>query len=224
MTGRALTARERSRRAYARKKERMASDPEYRERILSAQRKRERVRREKNPDAVREANRKYREANREARNEAARKWRLANPERAREMDRAWRERNLAADRERCREYQRQRRRDDPEAVRAGNRAWREANPDAVWESRIHQKAKNAGATATVEDRQLIREWIGIVQHDPCAYSRERCPTEHLDHIDPLANGGEHRWDNLVGASAQANYDKQATPLLLYMLRELEGSA
>ena len=217
----AEAARERARRAYVRKRERMATDPEYREMVLAKQREYSRVRYERHPEAVRESNRKYREANRTARNEYSRQWREDNPERARELDRDWRRRNLDTKRKQRRDYMRARRREAPDLVRDALRKWQSDNPCAVREYRLRRKAREAGHNPTPEDRRLVREWCEIVSRDPCSYAREPRPSEHVDHIVPLVSGGIHAWDNLTGASAKQNHQKHTRSLLFHMLDQLE---
>lgn len=220
----AEAARVRAREAYARKKARMASDPDYREAERKKAREYQRSRRAENPESYREADRRHREANRDERNAAARQRRAENLEFYRQRDREWRERNLEQDRARCREYQRRRRREMPEVAAQREREWRESNPLAVWEGRLYAKAKRAGVTADRADRRLVREWLEIIQNDPCSYSRERVSCEHVDHIVPLKEQGEHSWENLTSASASQNRRKQGMPLLIHLLRELEVTA
>ena len=41
-----------------------------------------------------------------------------------------------------------------------------------------------------------------------------------DHIEPLARGGAHAWDNTAPACNPCNSAKRATPLLAFLLARL----
>lgn len=70
------------------------------------------------------------------------------------------------------------------------------------------------------DRSLPRRnsRVSYLLRDPCAYCG--APSETFDHIHPQALGGNHDWQNVVGACRRCNSSKQDTSLLLFLLRRL----
>jgi hypothetical protein len=71
-----------------------------------------------------------------------------------------------------------------------------------------------------EEAALLREYQSLIRFDPCALCGK--PGEVFDHIDPLALGGEHSWRNMARLCARCNTQKQATPLLIFMLGRCNG--
>jgi 5-methylcytosine-specific restriction endonuclease McrA len=67
-----------------------------------------------------------------------------------------------------------------------------------------------------QERTDLDAWARILRNDPCAYCG--APTEHLDHIVPVAEGGEQRWTNLTAACARCNRAKHADSLLMFLLK------
>lgn len=55
----------------------------------------------------------------------------------------------------------------------------------------------------------------ILRGDPCCYCG--APMQHIDHIHPIARGGDGSWDNLTAACSSCNQRKQAKTLLMFML-------
>ena len=119
-----------------------------------------------------------------------------------------------------------------------NKKWREANPD-YWKQphlrernrqwlRDHPEAakKHLRATIrrrrareagwTVEQIQDTEAYITVLGADPCAYCGG--PADTLDHIDALAAGGNHVWENLTAACRVCNSTKHTASLLTLMLR------
>lgn len=62
---------------------------------------------------------------------------------------------------------------------------------------------------------VAAEYALILRDDPCSYCGSLM--EHVDHIVPIARGGNGGWDNLTAACAPCNLRKQARPLLLFLL-------
>jgi 5-methylcytosine-specific restriction endonuclease McrA len=166
---------------------------------------------------------------------AAVEWQRANPDKARAKRAAW----IAANPDKRREVMAASREKNAESRARYDKAWREANPE---KTRARQqryalahpervrargrayKAATRGAIVTKADRQELEEWQAIVMADPCPYTRERVACEHMDHIVPIAGGGEHKWHNLVGASASANHSKNDRSLLWYLREKREVAA
>lgn len=59
-----------------------------------------------------------------------------------------------------------------------------------------------------------RAFDSILRHDPCAYCGEAA--SQVDHIDPVAHGGENHWTNLTAACAPCNRAKWDQPLLAFL--------
>ncbi|MFE2608657.1 HNH endonuclease [Streptomyces mirabilis] len=86
--------------------------------------------------------------------------------------------------------------------------WQRANPDKVRASSQRRRARKAAAT--VKDfsaADLYAFWDSI-----CAYACVACgaPWEHIDHVMPLALGGEHSVWNLLPLCAACNLSKGAS--------------
>lgn len=64
------------------------------------------------------------------------------------------------------------------------------------------------------EKRDLHEWARILRNDPCAYCGS--PVEAIDHIHPVALGGEHRWSNLTGACHDCNRRKSAKTLLAFL--------
>lgn len=57
---------------------------------------------------------------------------------------------------------------------------------------------------------------GPLVNDPCSYC---CGSATgVDHIEPIALGGEDHWSNFTAACRDCNSSKSATPLLLWLVR------
>lgn len=61
----------------------------------------------------------------------------------------------------------------------------------------------------------LRWYVDLLTGDPCCYCG--APSEHIDHIDPLARGGETTTENLTAACLKCNVGKSAQPLLMFLL-------
>lgn len=100
---------------------------------------------------------------------------------------------------------------------ARHKAWRHANPVHVRsEGRKNRRARHVGRT------QEGKEYIEMLRADPCSYCGG--PAGTLDHVEPIARGGENIWQNLTAACLNCNMRKHDTPLLKFMLRMATGSA
>lgn len=111
------------------------------------------------------------------------------------------------------------------------RRWRAENPDEARRVRReqmrtygpeyrqrwnHHNRLRRLAIAPPDD--LAHEYALILRGDPCSYCGR--PVEHIDHIEPIARGGDGQWTNLTGACAGCNWQKNARPLLIFLLDRL----
>ena len=113
-----------------------------------------------------------------------------------------------------REYDREYRRRNLEKIDTRIAAWRQQNPDKM---AVSQRARalvrrdHAFSRATTE----MRQWVRVLLADPCAYCGG--PSEEIDHIVPIVDGGRTHWTNLVGACGPCNRFKHTKPLLHLLL-------
>lgn len=98
--------------------------------------------------------------------------------------------------------------ESPEAVRLRVKRWRIAHPAGVRAIRW----RRGGQAVLIEDW-----WAAALLADPCAYCGGA--SDQIDHVVPVARGGDSTADNLAGACKSCNSSKHATPLLLFLLRE-----
>ena len=59
-------------------------------------------------------------------------------------------------------------------------------------------------------------YIEVLGADICCYWGG--PADTLDHIDALAAGGDHVWENLTAACRECNSRKHRASLLTFLLR------
>jgi hypothetical protein len=89
-------------------------------------------------------------------------------------------------------------------------AWKRAHPDRLRAARHVYRARRAGAPM---DRETV-EFMYVLLGDPCAYCGG--PAGSVDHIVPLALGGDSMSANLIAACRSCNSSKRAKPLLLWL--------
>ena len=153
--------------------------------------------------------------------ESARAWRAAHRERAIERDRA----RYAAKREELCAAQRARRNEDP-AVRARaaerSAAWKAAHPEQTREHYCRWRLADPQRAAAKERRRDERVRLATVERVErgVVWSRESgtchlCgraadPADwHLEHVVPIAAGGEHSYANVRVAHPVCNLRKGA---------------
>jgi 5-methylcytosine-specific restriction endonuclease McrA len=166
-------------------------------------------------------NRQYYQDNAERKNALRRQERKENIEEFRQLDRERYKRNrerilerqasyYAANPELQKARSRERYRNDPEAAKAAAIAWRKANPKRAAEThRMTQQTRRA---------RKLGQFVEKV--DPrVVYVRDKglcgiCGTTvygkfHIDHVIPLARGGEHGYANTQIAHPECNLSKGA---------------
>lgn len=97
---------------------------------------------------------------------------------------------------------------DPEENRKRQREWKAANRDKVAADNHRRRASRYDAASIT--------YIGVLQRDPCAYCGSR-ECIQIDHITPLAGGGENHWSNITAACSSCNRGKSTKTLLVAML-------
>lgn len=180
-----------------------------------------------------ERNATYRAANRERERQRHAAYAVANPAKCRELSLAWKRANperVAAAKAEWRKANAERESAanaarwaaNKETLRKANIAWVKANPvaNAANTARHSARKRNApgrGVTAA-EWESVLAGSLGL-----CAYCNERKPLA-MEHIEPLAKGGEHDVDNIVAACKSCNSSKGTTPLLLWLARTAKRRA
>lgn len=169
-------------------------------------------------------------ANRERRSEKHREWYIANVEAQRkagiERARLWAEANPDRARAKARRSMAKRRATKPLAVDAIRRrdyeknktkrlaaikAWRKRNPDRVIsqaiKSKIKRRSRMASARVEYVDRLKVFERDGWV----CGICKRPVSRDDvsIDHIIPIARGGDHTYENCQTAHLACNISKGA---------------
>ena len=145
-------------------------------------------------------------------------WRKANPLRGRAYIAAWQ----AANSERVRANKAAWAKANPEKVRGAGAAWVKANPSACVATNARRNAIKRNAlgrgVSAAEWKNCIAESLGI-----CAYCNER---RHLtmDHIEPLARGGEQDIDNIAAACKSCNSSKGTKSLVVWLASRAQARA
>lgn len=113
-------------------------------------------------------------------------------------------------------YDAQRYAADPEKVKTRVKRYMRRHPTkraAWWGNHRARKITAPGrGIAPSQWLDILAASLGL-----CAYCNERRPLT-LDHIEPLALGGEHDVDNAAAACKSCNSSKGDTPLLLWLAR------
>lgn len=155
-----------------------------------------------------------------------RQWKIDHPDRIRADSASYRARNP----DKIRASQAEQRRNNPEAYRLRNAEYRKANavrwranaarwakehPLEVWARLVNRRAlkKASGRKITAAElRGVLTDSLGI-----CSYCNGGGKLE-VDHIEPLAKGGQHEPGNLTAACKTCNTRKNDFPLLLWLAR------
>lgn len=158
---------------------------------------------EANPEKMRQYRAGWRERNHETSLACTAAWARNNPEANREKNRKWHAANKDRNNARALKWQR----DNPERAAATHRAWKQTNPDKVCLYTRRRKAAllKVGGDHTSEDIARIR----ALQKNRCAYCRVdlRKIKSHVDHILPLAGGGDNSRSNLQILCKDCNLTK-----------------
>lgn len=145
-----------------------------------------------NPERAKETRRRYRETHPELFAEAQRKWREANPGLAAKRAAIWYHANKERARERQRKY--------VEKNRVANR------PKLVVKEQRRKARLRAAFVEDVEPLELLNRGRGL-----CGICLEYVDPLNfdIDHIQPLAKGGEHSYANCQPAHPSCNFRKGA---------------
>ena len=152
--------------------------------------------------------RKHRKANLEKILAYGEQWREANREYCRQYAQNWQE----ANRDQTRELARQYRKNNPEKVKQCKRNWEDANPDKVKAMGVKRtqtrRAKKLGNGGTLSKGIVDR--LFTIQKGKCACcGKSLTDGYHLDHIMPLALGGQNSDNNVQLLTPTCNWKKGA---------------
>lgn len=154
----------------------------------------------------RERTRKRRAADPARARAYAREWYAANPERERRRSREW----IAANQERVATNARARRMANPERFRENFRAWCAANPERVRVRANTSAARRHARIAHILITLTPQEWDAILE--AAGYACSYCGSIEqisMDHLIPIARGGDHTAANVVPACLPCNQSKGA---------------
>lgn len=129
---------------------------------------------------------------------------LANTDLIRTRKREYYQRHRDANLERARQW----RQAHPHRARATIMAWFAANPDRVRALAAKRRMRMRGTTGRVET--IDRHAVWTRDNGICGLCAEPVAFEamHLDHIKPIARGGEHTADNVQPAHPRCNHRKK----------------
>jgi 5-methylcytosine-specific restriction endonuclease McrA len=106
---------------------------------------------------------------------------------------------------------------DPDRAREQNRRSAKGMDPAMrrrWN--LHNRLRRRGAALTDE----AREYVEILRRDPCCYCG--VAAQHIDHIEPLINGGTSDSANLTSACGSCNTRKGGRSLLAFLMARQHG--
>jgi 5-methylcytosine-specific restriction endonuclease McrA len=75
--------------------------------------------------------------------------------------------------------------------------------------------KPAGSKPALDPE--TNDYARMLRADQCAYCGTQ--SEHIDHIESVADGGALTWENLTAACGSCNQRKRTKALLLFLLSE-----
>lgn len=119
----------------------------------------------------------------------------------RELANAKRRANRLKNLEKQMQHSRQWQKDNPEAARAIKANWRGKN-------RVEELARSKARADLVKQGNVPSSAIKELRKEPCNYCGEYFEGQmHIDHVVPIAKGGQHTLDNLVSACKPCNLSK-----------------
>lgn len=158
----------------------------------------------------------YREQHKARLNQYNKEWRAANAEKVKEDDRIrnakYREENPEKRRATVRAYVLA----NPEKASAQKKRWKVANPEMVRQHNTTRRARKEAASNGQLPRGAIKRILGLQKWKCACCNVSLRGGYHVDHIEPLAKGGEHSPENLQMLCPQCNLSKSAKDPIEYM--------
>lgn len=180
-----------------------------------------------NPEKVRKRVSRWADANKEVLRNAQRRWREANREKERERSRSWNAANrasrnakarerYAANREKEHERQGRYREANRETTRKASRRWNKTPAGKASKAVVRYQRRDAAQELVPGvTRPQIERLMALADH--CHYCGRKFSarlTKTLEHVIPLAKGGEHKLSNLTIACRSCNSAKGARLTML----------
>ena len=188
----------------------------YRCKACQSKRKKEYI--EKNRERVYEYNNEWAKANREKVNEWQKTWRKNNPEKVKNTNKKaadtrreirkiecaeWRKRNTTRIKKWWQEYKQQ----HDERIKENRRKYERENPEKVKASKHTRRTRILGLDSKIDSDYV--KFLKIVQGMRCNYCEQTMSDYQIDHIVPIARGGDNRNENLQLLCAPCNRQKGA---------------
>jgi 5-methylcytosine-specific restriction endonuclease McrA len=158
-----------------------------------------------NSDTIKARAKASHAANPEAALERAKAWAKENPDRLRVHKKKWAGKQPPKYfRESCRRYRER----YPDLHRARLAAWKKQNPEKNREYVANRRARTVGSGGRITSRQI--DALYAKQQGKCAGCRKAVRANfQLDHVMPLALGGEHSIENAQILCPKCNRSKHA---------------
>lgn len=137
----------------------------------------------------------------------AAKWSLANSEKSRTIKDRWYRKNRDAFLRKCAD----RHRDNPEKLRQRVKAWRKKNPGKRRAQSAKRRAQVISPSGASKDVKAFYEHVAQADRIRCYWCNRLVKKSHrqVDHIVPLARGGQHAVINLCCSCSTCNNRKHA---------------
>lgn len=188
----------------------------YRCKSCQAQRKKEYI--DANRDHVNRSNREWRKSNPDKQRTAVNNWRLNNPDKSREMSRRYAAKHQEQRRINCSEW----RKKNTDRIKKSWQEWSKKNTEHLKEKRrIYEESfpervqagKHTRRTRLLNifskiDPEYVK-FLKVTQDMCCNYCGQTMIKFQIDHIVPIARGGDNSNENLQLLCAPCNRQKGA---------------
>jgi predicted RNA-binding Zn-ribbon protein involved in translation (DUF1610 family) len=162
------------------------------------------IRYDKNPDKYRKMSNNWRSLNKNKSKETSKKWHINNPESKKESDKRYRKKHF----DKCKNITDKWRKNNPEKIKSYSNKWRISNPIKVRARACVRRSRqrNADGSFTEKDIKLLMK----KQKNKCvACNKNISKSYHIDHIFPLALGGNNKISNIQLLCPTCNVKKGA---------------
>lgn len=166
----------------------------------------------KNKEKVAEMNRAYQLKNLPKLALYNKNYRQTNLQKLKAQQKEWRDTNKSykaiADKKWAQE--------NPDKIRLASKRYRQNNPDKARQTALRYARKNPEVKLQISHKRraalrgsaiyrVTAKDVKTIMRNPCVYCGQLA--KHLDHVIPIARGGQHRIGNLVASCARCNQSK-----------------